>query len=161
MLPRVKIKKQIRFLFKKKFDRTRHIVHCPHSRLAARQPNDVISVLAGPLKRRLAGLICIVHPTGCTTGCVRTAGYTTGCTTAVVQPVMQPVVKCEHRVTAMSEMQAILRILTREECSPNDCSYIITHTTRVVYKMTYKTLNCRGGTSRHSVMLKACKFLRN
>ena len=30
----------------------------------ARQPNDVISVLAGPLKRRLAALICIVHPTG-------------------------------------------------------------------------------------------------
>jgi len=35
----------------------------------ARQPNDVISVLAGPLKCRLAGLICILHPTGCTTGC--------------------------------------------------------------------------------------------
>ena len=50
------------------FDQTRrHIVCCPHSRLAARLPNDVISVLAGPLKRRLAGLICIVHPTGCTT----------------------------------------------------------------------------------------------
>jgi len=30
------------------------------------------SILAGPLKRRLAGLICIVHPTGCTTDC--TAG---------------------------------------------------------------------------------------
>jgi len=29
----------------------------------------VISVRAGPLKRRLAGLICIVHPTGCATGC--------------------------------------------------------------------------------------------
>ena len=28
----------------------RHIVNCPHSRLAARQPNDLISVLAGPLK---------------------------------------------------------------------------------------------------------------
>ena len=35
----------------------------------ARQPIDVISVLAGPLKCRLAGLICILHPTGCTTGC--------------------------------------------------------------------------------------------
>jgi len=41
----------------------------PHSRLAARQHNDATSVQAGPLKRRLAGLICIVHPTGCTTGC--------------------------------------------------------------------------------------------
>jgi len=31
------------------------------------QPDDVTGVLAGPLKRRfrLAGLICIVHPTGC------------------------------------------------------------------------------------------------
>jgi len=41
---------------------------CPHSRLAARQPNDDICVQAGPLKRRLAALICIVHTTGCTTG---------------------------------------------------------------------------------------------
>ena len=45
----------------------------------ARQPNDVISVLAGPLKRRLAALICIVHPTGCTTGCVHPTGCTAGC----------------------------------------------------------------------------------
>ena len=36
--------------------------------------NDVINVLAGPFKRRLARLICIVHPTGCT------------------------IVKCKHRV---------------------------------------------------------------
>ena len=42
-----------------------------HTELAL--SNDSISVLAGPLKRRLAELICIVHPTGCTTGC------TTGC----------------------------------------------------------------------------------
>jgi len=71
---------------------------CPHSRLAARQPNDVVSVLAGPLKRRLAALICIVHPTGCTTGCVHTAR-----TTAVVQPVigLQPAVVCKHRVTLL------------------------------------------------------------
>jgi len=67
------------YYFKKYFDQTRHIVCCPHSRLAARQPNDVTGVLAGPLKRRLAGIICIVHPTGCTTGCVYTAGCTTGC----------------------------------------------------------------------------------
>ena len=66
-----KINSEIRILFLKKFDQTRHIVYCPHSRLAARQPNDVKSVLAGPLKRRLAAVICIVHPTGCTTGCVR------------------------------------------------------------------------------------------
>ena len=66
MLPRVENKQEF---FLKNFDQTRHIVYCPHSRLAARQPNDVISVLAGPLKRRLAGLIGIVHPTGCTTGC--------------------------------------------------------------------------------------------
>jgi len=59
--------------------------YCSHSRLAARQPNDVISVLDRPLKRRLAGLICIVHPTGCTA-------------TAVVQPVVQLAVKCKHRV---------------------------------------------------------------
>jgi len=79
----------------------RHIVYCPHSRLAAHVnlmtlyfvfclylclccivsvslPNFrwikiYISVLAGPLKRRLAGLICIVHPAGCTAGCVHTA----------------------------------------------------------------------------------------
>ena len=63
------------------FDQTCHIVYCPHSRLAARQPDDVVSVLAGPLKHRSAGLICIVHPTGCTTGCVHTAGCTTGYTT--------------------------------------------------------------------------------
>jgi len=51
------------------FDQTGQDVYCPHSRLAARQPDDVISVLAGPLKRRLAGFICIVHTTGCTAGC--------------------------------------------------------------------------------------------
>jgi len=45
------------------------MVYCPHSRLAARQPNDVVSVLAGALKRRLAALICIVYTTGCTTDC--------------------------------------------------------------------------------------------
>jgi len=55
MLPRAEINK--------------YIVYCPHSRLAARQPDDVISVLAALLERRLAGLICIVHPTGCTAGC--------------------------------------------------------------------------------------------
>jgi len=65
----------------KKINQTHHIICCPYSRLAARQPNDVISVLAGPLKRCLAALICIVHPTGCTAGCVYTVtvGYTTGC----------------------------------------------------------------------------------
>ena len=60
-----------------------------HSRLAARQPNDVVtrkvSVLAGPLKRRLAELICIVHPT-----CVQPVVF--------IQPVVQPAVKCKHRV---------------------------------------------------------------
>ena len=66
--------KLIKTIFKN-FDQTRHIVYCPHSRLAGRQPNDVVSVLAGPLKRRLAALICIVlHPTGCTAGCGHTAG---------------------------------------------------------------------------------------
>ena len=67
------------------FQSTRHIVYCPHSRLAARQPNDVISVLAGPLKRRLAVLICSVHLTGCITGCATV--------------VVQPAVKCKHRVS--------------------------------------------------------------
>jgi len=43
---------------------------------AASQANDVRGILAGPLKCRLAGLICILHPTGCTTGCVHTAGCT-------------------------------------------------------------------------------------
>jgi len=42
----------------------------PHSLFATCQPNDVISVLAGPLKCRLAGLICAVHPTVCTAGCI-------------------------------------------------------------------------------------------
>ena len=42
-----------------RIDQTRYIVYCPHSRLAARQPDDVKSVLGGPLKRRLAELICI------------------------------------------------------------------------------------------------------
>ena len=67
----------------------RHIVYCPRSCLAARQPDDVISVLAGPLMRRLAGLICIVHPTGCTTGCVHTA-------------VVQLVVKCKHCINVVT-----------------------------------------------------------
>ena len=58
---------------------TFYIAYCPHSRLAARQPYALISVLAGLLKRRLAGRICIVHPTGCTTGCVHTAGCITVC----------------------------------------------------------------------------------
>ena len=40
------------------FDKTCDLVYCPHSR----QPNDAISVLAGPLKRRLAALICTVCP---------------------------------------------------------------------------------------------------
>jgi len=35
------------FFLEKKFEQTRNIVYCPHSRIAARQPNDVISVLAG------------------------------------------------------------------------------------------------------------------
>jgi len=34
----------------------RHIIYYPHRRLAARQPNDVISIPAGPLKCRLARL---------------------------------------------------------------------------------------------------------
>jgi len=79
ILPWVKLNKYINknyFLYKE-LDQTRHKVYCPHSRLAARQPNDVTSVLAGPLKRRLAALICTVHPTGCTTGCA--TGCTTGC----------------------------------------------------------------------------------
>jgi len=53
------------------FYQTCHIVYCPHSRLPARQANDVLSVLAGPLKHRLAALICTVHPTGCTTAVVQ------------------------------------------------------------------------------------------
>jgi len=68
-------------MLSKKIDQTRHIVYCPHIRLASRQPNDVTSVLAGPLNRRLAGLICTVHPTGCTTA------------------VVEPAVKCRHRNT--------------------------------------------------------------
>ena len=40
---------------------------------------EVIRALAGPLKRRLAGLIYIVHQTSSTTGSVHTAGCTTGC----------------------------------------------------------------------------------
>ena len=44
-------------------NQTRHIVYCPHSRLAARV--DLVTSYAGPLKRRLAALICIVHPTRC------------------------------------------------------------------------------------------------
>jgi len=58
MLSRVKVNKETRMFFLN-FDQTCHIVYCPHSRLAARQPDDVISVLVGPLKRRLAGLICM------------------------------------------------------------------------------------------------------
>jgi len=61
------------FFFLKKMNPIHHIVCCPHSRLAMRQPNGVISVLAGPLSRRLAALICILHPTGCTTGWVKYA----------------------------------------------------------------------------------------
>ena len=34
----------------------RHIIYYPHRRLAARQPNDIISIPAGPLKCRLARL---------------------------------------------------------------------------------------------------------
>jgi len=45
------------------FNQTRHNVYCPHSRLAARV--DLVTSYAGPLKRRLAALICIVHPTRC------------------------------------------------------------------------------------------------
>jgi len=83
MLPRVK-KYTIFF----NFDQTRHIVCCPHSRLAAPQPNDVISVLAGPLKRRLAALMCIVHPTGCTTQWRRNCGDR-GCRGYNVPPQVQ------------------------------------------------------------------------
>ena len=39
----------------------RHIVYCPHSRLAARQPNDLISVLAGPLKLLTYLLLLVFH----------------------------------------------------------------------------------------------------
>ena len=46
----------------KTFDQMRHIVYRPHSRLAARQPNDVISVLAGPLKLLTFILIIISIP---------------------------------------------------------------------------------------------------
>jgi len=42
------------------------------------QPNDVISILAGPLKRRLAGLICI-------------------------EPAIQPVVQPAHRFKIIAE----------------------------------------------------------
>jgi len=46
---------------------------------------------AGPLKRRLAALICIVHLTGCTAGGVHTAGCrpTTGCKHRVTKPLSQ------------------------------------------------------------------------
>ena len=36
--------------------------------LSMRVRNDAVSVLAGSLKRRLARLVCTVHPTGRTTG---------------------------------------------------------------------------------------------
>ena len=88
MLPRLKLIHKNYFL---KIDQTRHVVNCPHSRLAARQPNGVISVLAGPLKRRLAGLICIVHTQPVVQPVVVVQ--------LVVQPVVQSVVKCKHRVT--------------------------------------------------------------
>ena len=39
----------------------RHIVNCPHSRLAGRQPNDLISVLAGPLKLLTYLLLLVFH----------------------------------------------------------------------------------------------------
>ena len=39
----------------------RHIVNCPHSRLAVRQPNDLISVLAGPLKLLTYLLLLVFH----------------------------------------------------------------------------------------------------
>jgi len=84
MLPRLKLIHKNYFL---KIDQTRHVVNCPHSRLAARQPNDVTSVLTGPLKRRLAALICIVHTQPVIQPVV------------VVQLVVQSVVKCKHRVT--------------------------------------------------------------
>ena len=75
MLQKVKINKK----FFKKFDQTCHIVYCPHSHFAAHQPNEIVSFLAGPLMHCLAGLICIVHPAGCTMGCVHIAGCATGC----------------------------------------------------------------------------------
>ena len=84
MLPSSKLIHKNYFL---EIDQTRHVVNCPHSRLAARQPNDAISVLTGPLKRRLAGLICIVHTQPVVQPVV------------VVQLVVQSVVKCKHRVT--------------------------------------------------------------
>jgi len=93
--------------------------------------NDVMSVLAGPLKRCLAGLICIVHPTNRTTGCesvyaICTVGWWVACIKHVefilynrlstnstfvihkrcLQPVVRPVVqlvgKCKHRVTGVT-----------------------------------------------------------
>jgi len=81
MLPRVKNKrmnKNILFL-KLRSNAPHRLLSTQSPPCCARQPNDVISVLAGPLKRRLAALICIVHPTGCTTGC-----------------------KCKHRATSSS-----------------------------------------------------------
>ena len=82
-----------------------HTIYCQHSRLAACQPNDIISVLAGPLKRRLAGLICIVHPTGCTTGC------TTDCTIMVVQPA----VKRKHCVKVLQQQQPPTELLIQDD----------------------------------------------
>ena len=95
------------FFSRKKFEQTRNIVYCPHSRIAARQPSDVISVDPGclghgsrtfplpdisgpgPLKRRLSGLICTVHPTA--RQCDKFG------MTPVVQLVVQTAVKCKHR----------------------------------------------------------------
>jgi len=52
----------------------------PRGLLSTQPPNGAISVLAGPLKCRLAGLIGTVHPTGC-------------------KLVVQLAVKCKHRVS--------------------------------------------------------------
>jgi len=84
-----------------------HTVYCPHSRLSC---NDVINILAGPLKRRLVGLICIAYPTGCMNStCLIHCGVDT--LQPIVQPAVQLVVRqfvmCKHRVRTQCAMHAI------------------------------------------------------
>jgi len=55
---------------------------------------EVIRALAGPLKRRLAGLIYIVH----TKPVLQPAVFIQLVAQPVAQPVVQPDVKCKHRV---------------------------------------------------------------
>ena len=72
MLPRLKLIHKNYFL---KIDQTRHVVYCPHSRLAARHKRPGWTAQAPLGWAHLHSS----HPTGCTTGCGRTTGCTIGC----------------------------------------------------------------------------------